>query len=442
MPVAQQEQGICHFIADQLAEARSRTDALFSIVRPEYLYERPIAERHRIVFYIGHLEAFDWNLLSERALSLRPFHPDYDRLFAFGIDPVDGGLPSDRPSDWPKLDDVGSYVARIRREIDSALQRAIEQDAAPREFPLSQLLHVALEHRLMHAETLAYMFHRLPLEQKIRDREDVDPSAPPLNPRMVPIPAGKARLGLQRDGSVFGWDNEFEQHMVDVPAFEIDQYPVTNAQFLAFVNAGGYREKSHWTDADWNWITRNRIEHPGFWLREGDRWKLRTMFEEIPLPGSWPVYVSHAEAAAYAHWAGKTLPTEAQWHRAAYGTPQCTEREYPWGSAAPGPEHGNFDFRRWNPTAVNAHPAGDSAFGVSDLLGNGWEWTSTLFGPFPGFEPFPFYLGYSANFFDNHHFVMKGGSSRTAACMLRRSFRNWFQPHYPHVYAGFRCVSH
>jgi ergothioneine biosynthesis protein EgtB len=259
---------------------------------------------------------------------------------------------------------------------------------------------------------------------------------------MVRIPAGKATLGLRREGSAFGWDNEFEQHVVVVPEFEIDQYPVTNAQFLAFVNAGGYQDKSHWTEANWKWISENRIEHPGFWLRDGDGWKLRTMFEEIPLPESWPVYVSHAEAAAFAHWAGKTLPTEAQWHRAAFGTPDGTEREYPWGDAAPGARHGNFDFERWSPAAVNAHPAGDSAFGVSDLTGNGWEWTSTLFGPFPGFEPFPFYLGYSANFFDNQHFVMKGGSPRTAACMLRRTFRNWFQPHYPHVYAGFRCVSH
>jgi formylglycine-generating enzyme required for sulfatase activity len=102
---------------------------------------------------------------------------------------------------------------------------------------------------------------------------------------------------------------------------------------------------------------------------------------------------------------------------------------------------GNFDFAGWDPTPVNSFPGGDSAFGVADLLGNGWEWTSTPFAPFAGFEPFPFYRGYSADFFDGKHFVMKGGSARTAACMLRSSFRNWFQPHYQYVYAGFRCVS-
>jgi iron(II)-dependent oxidoreductase len=159
------------------------------------------------------------------------------------------------------------------------------------------------------------------------------------------------------------------------------------------------------------------------------------------LPLDWPVYVSHAEANAYARWAGKSLPTEAQWHRAAYGTADGGERAYPWGEVEPGSHKGNFDFNTWDPTSVGAFPQGRSAFGVFDMLGNGWEWTSTLFAPFPGFEAFPFYRGYSADFFDGKHYVIKGGSARTAASMLRRSFRNWFQPHYQYVYAGFRCVT-
>ena len=164
------------------------------------------------------------------------------------------------------------------------------------------------------------------------------------------------------------------------------------------------------------------------------------MFDEVPLPWDWPVYVSHAEANAYARAAGKELPSEAEWHRAAYGAPGGAERAYPWGEQAPDATRGNFDFTRWDPTPVGAFPAGASAFGVADLLGNGWEWTRTSFAPFPGFVPFSFYPGYSANFFDGQHYVMKGGSARTDACMLRRSFRNWFQPHYPFVYASFRCV--
>ena len=166
------------------------------------------------------------------------------------------------------------------------------------------------------------------------------------------------------------------------------------------------------------------------------------MFDEVPLPLDWPVAVSHAEASAYARWAGAKLPSEAEWHRAAYGTADGPERDYPWGCNAPEGTRGNFDFARWDPTPVNAFPGGNSAFGASDLLGNGWEWTRTPFAPFEGFEAFSFYRGYSADFFDGQHYAMKGGSPRTAASMLRRSFRNWFQPRYPYVYSAFRCVKH
>ncbi|MGC2248341.1 MAG: SUMF1/EgtB/PvdO family nonheme iron enzyme, partial [Terriglobales bacterium] len=302
------------------------------------------------------------------------------------------------------------------------------------------LLNVAIEHRLMHVETLAYLLHQLPLDRKIRQGSGTASVLPPVMPRMVKIPSGVAVLGLPRSGSGFGWDNEYEAHEVDVPAFEIDQYKVTNREYLDFLNAGGYEMRPLWSEEDWRWKTDQGISHPVFWRKAGEQWLFRGMFEELPLPLDWPVYVSHAEAKAYAHWAGKSLPSEEEWHRAAYGNEHGTERTYPWGSNPPESRFGNFDFNSWNPTAVNAFPLGRSAFGVWDMLGNGWEWTSSQFVPFKGFQPFPFYRGYSADFFDGKHFVMKGGSARTAQCMLRPSFRNWFQPHYQYVYAGFRCV--
>ena len=427
-------------LKNRLNRARTETDRLFDIVRPDSLYERPIPERHRIVFYLGHLEAFDWNLLRE-PLGLKVFHPEFDRLFAFGIDPVDGGLPSDQPTDWPSIDQVRGYDQQIRRALDDAVDSAGPGRGHEGE-NRRVLLNVAIEHRLMHAETLAYMLHQLPLDRKVGPPSTPRTHSAPVAPGMVEVPAGAATLGIPRDNGHFGWDNEFQENTVEVPAFGIDRYKVTHREFLRFVDAGGYEERSFWTDPDWAWRTAQNVTHPAFWLRSEDRWHLRTMFDEIDLPLDWPVYVSHAEASAYARWAGKALPTEAQWHRVAYGTPRGKERQYPWGSKPPqGPTYGNFDFQSWDPTCVNASPEGRSALGAEDLLGNGWEWTSTVFQPFPGFEPFPFYPGYSANFFDGQHFVMKGGSPRTAACMLRRSFRNWFQPHYPYVYAGFRCVS-
>ncbi|MFZ0278579.1 MAG: SUMF1/EgtB/PvdO family nonheme iron enzyme [Candidatus Sulfotelmatobacter sp.] len=453
MLATQSESAIRHDLIEQLEDARRRSDDLFAVVKPDSLYERPIAERHRIVFYIGHLEAFDWNLLHARILGLKNFDPEFDRLFAFGIDPVGGGLPTDQPADWPSIAAVRDYVRKIRAALDDKLSEALLDSSLPTSdgFSLTTLLNVAIEHRLMHAETLAYMLHQLPLDRKVRGKvrqgESLSVITPPVVHRSIEIPAGVVTLGLERSGESFGWDNEFEAHTVSVPAFAIDQHKVTNRQYLDFINAGGYETLAFWSEGDddndgWNWKSRHGISHPAFWKREGQQWLYRTMFEDVALPLDWPVYVSQAEAKAYARWAGKSLPTEAEWQRAAYGTPQGEERACPWGNESPVHNFGNFDFARWDPAPVNAFPDSQSAFGVQGMLGNGWEWTSTQFAPFPGFEPFPFYRGYSADFFDGKHFVMKGGSARTAACMLRRTFRNWFQAHYQFVYTGFRCVSH
>jgi len=425
----------------RLVQARQRTDDLFRIVREDAMYERPIAERHRIVFYVGHLEAFDWNLLAQRAFGLHSFHSSFDQLFAFGIDPVGGGLPDDQPADWPSLDEIGGYKRRLRDELDAAIQRSLANPSEGHP-QLTAMLDVAIEHRLMHTETLAYMLHQLPPDKKIPNGREPKWQTPRAKSHLVEIPAGRATLGLRRThGDEFGWDNEYSAHEVTVPEFAIENYNVTNRDFMQFVQAGGYNEPSLWDHKAWSWKNKHQIQHPSFWHRSGNLWLYRGMFGMYQLPLDWPVYVSHAEANAYAKWLGRKLPSEEQFHRAAYGTSDPeVERQYPWGFEAPAEKYGNFDFAHWEPSPVGSYPLGASAYGVHDLVGNGWEWTRSEFKPFPGFAAMPFYPGYSANFFDGKHYVMKGGSPRTAACMLRRSFRNWFQPHYPYVYATFRCV--
>ncbi|HEY1241936.1 MAG TPA: SUMF1/EgtB/PvdO family nonheme iron enzyme [Bryobacteraceae bacterium] len=375
-----------------LRQAREQTDALFGLVRPDSLYERPIPERHRILFYIGHVEAFDWNLIGRYELDLPSFHPSFDRLFAFGIDPPAGQLPQDAPADWPGIGEVQRYNERARDEIDRVTENVPEQ-----------LLHVAIEHRLMHAETLAYILHQLPYERKNGAADAAArPSPAPAN-RMLRIPSGTARLGRRPDEG-FGWDNEFHAHTVDVPAFSIAKYKITNGEYLEFVREGA--------------------DPPFFWADRGGRWFCRGMFAEVPLPLDSPVYVTQREADAYAQWRGKRLPAEPEWHRAACSAPV---------SAA-----ANLDFRRWDPVPVTADDNGLE--GPMQMASNGWEWTSTRFAPFPGFEPFPFYKNYSEPFFDAEHYVLKGASPRTAACLARASFRNWFRPSYPYIYATFRLV--
>lgn len=391
-----------------LNAAREETDKLFSVIRTGSIHERPVAQRHRLIFYLGHLEAFDWNQIAPGQLSAERFNPTFDKLFEAGIDPDSNSLPMDRPSDWPALYEVQSYCKRVRREIDLLIAHADER-----------IIHTAIEHRLMHAETLAYLIHSLPFDHKSGPGLGPMPVSTVCVEQPVSIPAGVATLGRKR-GRSFGWDNEFEEHFVEVPRFSIDRHKITNRQYQAFVRDGA--------------------APPHFWTKERGRWCCRGMFGLAPLALDAPVYVTQREAAAYAKWAGKSLLSESQFHRAAYGTRDGLERQYPWGLSDPAPAHGNFDFHYWDPISVNATPAGDSDFGVSQLVGNGWEWTSTVFAPFPGFQPDANYPGYSANFFDGEHYVLKGASPRTAARFLRRSFRNWFRPDYPHVFATFRCV--
>ena len=220
---------------------------------------------------------------------------------------------------------------------------------------------------------------------------------------------------------------------------------MTNAEFLEFIAERGYQRRELWDDASWEWREAEQVSHPAFWSPASgsgaDAWAWRGMFEEIPLPLAWPCYVSQAEASAFARWKGRRLPTEAEYHRAAYGSPDGEEREFPWGAAPPQPAHGNFDFQSWEPVPAGARPAGASAWGVHDLVGNGWEWTASEFAPFPGFTAMASYPEYSAEFFDGRHVVLKGASPATAKELIRRSFRNWFRTNYPYVYAKFRTVS-
>ena len=181
-----------------------------------------------------------------------PAHREFDRLFAFGIDPVGGGLPTDQPSDWPRLEEINAYNLRVRPELDSILSDDSQASASHWQYPREVVLNVAIEHRLMHAETLAYMLHQLPFERKIappRYRPVGSPQpGPPIDARMIDIPAGTATLGIPQGRKSFGWDNEFEVHSVQVPAFAIDAYKVTNGEFLRFVRAGGYDDQRFWSD--------------------------------------------------------------------------------------------------------------------------------------------------------------------------------------------------
>jgi ergothioneine biosynthesis protein EgtB len=425
----------------RFAAGKARSEQFFGFLQDDVFFERPLPLRHPIVFYRGHLAAFAVNTLLKKALGRPGIRPDFEILFERGIDPSDRNAAEEMSiSSWPPRGEIEEYVREAGRLLTVAYEE-IESGEVPDEKLAREAAQLCIEHEQMHQETLLYIFHRVPPERKIPpDRAPKQTYGPAPRPEVVRIPAGRASLGALRGEIPFGWDNEFPRLTVQVPAFEIDRYDVTNGEYLEFLEAGGYRQEELWSPEDWEWRVKERIEHPLYWKKDGQRWNWRAMFEEVELPMSWPVYVSQAEASAFARWRRRRLPTEPEYHRAAFGESGGGERPFPWGEEPPDSTRGNFDLFRCDPVPVGYFPAGASAWGVDDMLGNGWEWTSTVFSGFPGFQPMFLYPVYSADFFDGRHFVMKGGSPATATDLLRRSFRNWFQAHYPYPYATFRCA--
>jgi iron(II)-dependent oxidoreductase len=429
---------------------RRRSRALFDRLTADAYYSQPIALRHPIVFYEGHLPAFSFNTLIKRALHGRNIDGRLEALFARGIDPHEsaaGALPLDdrdraaaNRARWPSRAAVQAFAEEADRQvIDALLTVDLDRPGDPL-LDRAEAVFTILEHEAMHQETLLYIWHRLPFDQKLRPL-DIPPCVEGRQPsrEWISIPPGPATLGVDRGSIPFGWDNEFPACSVEVAPFAIERHDVTNGRFLEFVDAGGYRDARWWTPQDWEWVQSERLQHPLFWERLDGSWFWRGMFELVPLPQAWPVYVSHAEASAFARWSGARLPTEAEYQRAAFGSTDG-ERRWPWGGEPPSSAHGVFDFSSWDPHPAGSHPRGASAWGVEDLVGNGWEWTGSEFAPFPGFVPMASYPEYSADFFDGEHYVMKGASPATARELLRPTFRNWFRGRYPYPYATFRCA--
>ena len=256
---------------DDILRARAITDALFAQVHPEALYDRPIPERHRLLFYLGHIEAFDWNYIGRNIFNRRPVSEELDELFAFGIDPAPGQLPQDEPRDWPSLDRTIRYVGDVRKHLDE--QTLIAPENA---------FHVLLEHRLMHAETITYLLHNLAFDRRLTKPAELLKSIKPIA-TFIQVPSGRATLGLNRNEG-FGWDNEFARHTRDVPAFRISKYKVTNAEYLEFVRAGG--------------------PTPHYWIERPGGWMYRGFHAEVALPQNFPVYASYLQAKALRnpHW--------------------------------------------------------------------------------------------------------------------------------------------
>jgi iron(II)-dependent oxidoreductase len=230
---------------------------------------------------------------------------------------------------------------------------------------------------------------------------------------------------------------------IHLPAFKIDKYPVTNAEYARFVEEGGYERRELWSDEGWSHRTKEGWTAPLYWRREGSEWRERLMFEEAMLQPTHPVTgVSWYEAEAYARFIGKRLPTEAEWEKAASWDEAGKKKlRYAFGDAVPADKRvANFDFKFWGKTPVGSFQEGASPYGCMDMTGNVWEWTAGKFEGYKGFQPFP-YPEYSEEWFDDDHRVLRGGSWATSAPILRTSFRNFFRRPFRIAFAGFRCAT-
>jgi iron(II)-dependent oxidoreductase len=429
-------------IAAQLAAARTDTLALFDLALEAELHTSPGFGFRPVIWHLAHIGVFEAYWLLQKLAGAAPLDARYERIF----DPI--STPREESKNLPTRREMEDYLTRVRARVLQQLTRARfdTDDPLLRD---AYIYNLVLEHERQHQETLAYLLHLLDPAKKLRPQMATDnlsaDSTSPAPRDMITVPAGECVLGAP--WPVFVYDNELPAHTVHLPAFKIDRLLTTNEEFAHFINEGGYERREWWSAEGWTWREQEAWTCPLYWTRaeakhNGDGWRTRTMFDDGTHAPDHPVVgVSWYEAEAYARFAGKRLPTEAEWEKAAaWDAARARKRLFAWGDDAPDEAHGNFEFRHWGTTPVGSFPNGASPTGCLDMNGNVWEWTSDPFAGHPGFKPYP-YPEYSEVWFDGDHCVLKGGSWATRASILRTSFRNFFRRHFRIAFAGIRCAA-
>jgi gamma-glutamyl hercynylcysteine S-oxide synthase len=304
------------------------------------------------------------------------------------------------------------------------------------------LFHMVAQHEYQHNETILQTLKLKQGDPYRAPRAVAAPAGAPVESTrdgMVRFPGGEVVIGTNDWSEAY--DNERPEHSVEIPAFWIDAAPVTNGDYLEFMKAGGYTDQSFWSEAGWSWLREAGVEAPKYWEREGDGWLESNFDRRESVPLDHPVcHVSYHEAEAFARWAGKRLPTEPEWEAAASWDPVLgAKRKYPWGDSFPTAVDANLDQLSFSTAPVGSFARNVSPVGCYGMIGDVWEWTSSDFGPYPGFEVFP-YAEYSEAFFGSEYKVLRGGSWATRPGAIRNTFRNWDYPIRRQIYAGFRCA--
>ena len=429
------DRALLQSMAERLDEARARTFLLVAPLSDEELHTQHDPLMSPIIWDLGHIAHFEELWLTrnldgpiefvEMPGLYNPFeHPRSTR----------GSLP------LPGLDRVREVMNEIRARVLDRLQSA-DLDADHPLLAGGYVYRMVLQHEYQHNETILQTLQLklgAPYSPPARVELPVVGEGLPVT-GMVRFPGGRVEIGT--DDRSEAYDNERPRHAADVRPFEIDVHPVTNGQYLEFIEAGGYRRPELWSEAGLHWLEESRAEAPKYWSRSGDGWTARVMDRVGPVQPDHPVcHVCYHEAEAIARWVGKRLPSEIEWEAAASWHPDTGRKlRYPWGDEPPSRELANLDQLGFGTAAVAAYPRNRSPIGCRGMIGDVWEWTSSDFGSWPGFEAFP-YSEYSEVFFGDEYKVLRGGSWATRPGAMRSTFRNWDYPIRRQIFSGFRCA--
>ena len=422
-------------LARELTEARRRTLWLVAPLSDEDLHRQHDPLMSPILWDLGHIAAFE-DLWLTRNLTGRIEFSEMPGLYNPFEHPrrVRGTLA------LPGLGEARETMDEIRTRALARLETADFRNG-PRLVLDGYAYRMVLQHEYQHDETILQTL-QLKRGSPYRPVERRPLPAPTDTHRpgeMVFFPGGSVELGTNDRSAAY--DNERPRHRVNIEPFWIDVTPVTNGQFLEFVEAGGYRRRELWSDEGWHWLAEADVVAPKHWEKTLEGWTTRTMDLIRPLDRARPVcHVCYHEAEAYAKFAGKRLPTEAEWETAASWDPSTgVGRLYPWGDEPWSAELANLDQTAFDTAPVGAYARNVSPIGCYGMIGDVWEWTSSDFGGYPGFEPFP-YAEYSKAFFGSEYKVLRGGSWATRPGAVRATFRNWDYPIRRQIFSGFRCA--
>jgi gamma-glutamyl hercynylcysteine S-oxide synthase len=433
-------------LAELLEDTRRRTLELIEPLSDDGLNAVHDPMMSPIAWDLGHIANFEEIWLVQNAGHRRPLRDElgavYDQFVAPRRDR--GKLP------YLKSEDCLDYMKTVR---ERSLALLAEADLSGRSEPVLAggfIYELVARHEQQHSETILQTLQIMTSENYIPPggvshrsaaSAHTAPGAPTASLRdgMMLVEGGPFEMGARPDW--FAYDNERPLHQVEVDSFWIDRHPVTNANMLDFIEDGGYRRRELWSEKGWQWRQKETIALPKYWKREHDSYWVREFGRTQPLDPARPVcHVSWHEAEAFARWAGKRLPTEAEWEKAACWSPQGSRKAlYPWGDEPYRPELANLDQLCFGTSAIGSHPAGAGAYGVQEMSGGVWEWTASGFEGYPGFEAFP-YREYSTPFFGGPFKVLRGGAWATQPLLGTTTFRNWDYADRRQIFAGFRCA--